>query len=113
MKYNEMCELIADLVLHPGYYIAKISYSYQSELYGTFDECTSWEIFDFDGDTIIWFNDWYEGQDNCNLDAIISIKELLKAHRIVEKIRWLRVRPEDDYYKQILKIFEEEGDNLI
>ena len=38
MKYDEMCAIIADLVLHPGTYVAKVNYSYQSEIYGTFDE---------------------------------------------------------------------------
>lgn len=108
MKYEEMCALIADLVLLDGTYIAKLNYSYQSEIYGTFDECESWEVFDFDGNTITWFNDWYEGQDYCYFDEIVSINELLRDYRIVKEIRGLRGWPED-CYEQILQIFEKEG----
>ena len=111
MKYDEMCSIIADLVLQPGTYIAKLEYSYQSEIYGTFDECESWEVFDFDGNTITWFNDWYEGQDNCYFDELVSINELLKDYRIVKKIRGLKGWPED-CYEQILQIFEKEGDPI-
>lgn len=111
MKYEEMCTMITDLVLHPGTYIAKLNYSYQSEIYGTFDECESWEVFSFDGNTIIWFNDWYEGQDYCYFDEIVSINELLKDYRIVKKIRGLRGWPED-CYEQILQIFEKKGDQI-
>lgn len=111
MKYDEMCALIADLVLLEGTYIAKLNYSYQSELYEIFDECKSWEVFDFDGNTITWFNDWYEGQDNCYFDEIVSINELLKDYRIVKEIRGLRGWPED-CYEQILQIFEKEGDPI-
>lgn len=108
MRYEELCTTIANLVVNSGTYIVNLEYSYQSELYGTFDECQSWEIFELDGDTIIWFNDWYEGQDNCYFDEIISINELLKDYRIIKEIRGLRGWPED-CYNQILDIFEKEG----
>ena len=111
MKYEEMCALIADLVLLEGTYIAKLNYSYQSELYGTFDECESWEVFNFDGNDIRWFNVWYEGQDNCYFDEIVSVNELLKDYRIVKEIRGLRGWPED-CYEQILQIFKKEGDPI-
>ena len=111
MKYEEMCALIADLVLLEGTYIAKLNYSYQSELYGTFDECESWEVFNFDGNDIRWFNAWYEGQDNCYFDEIVSVNELLKDYRIVKEIRGLRGWPED-CYEQILQIFKKEGDPI-
>lgn len=111
MKYDEMCALIADLILLDGTYIAKLNYSYQSEIHGTFDECESWEVFSFDGNTITWFNDWYEGQDNCYFDEIVSINELLRSYRIIKKIKGLRGWPED-CYEQILQIFEKEGDSI-
>jgi len=111
LKYEEMCTVIADLVLHPGVYIAKLDYSYQSEIYGIFDERESWEVFDYDGNTITWFNDWYKGQDNCSFDEIVSINELLKDYRIIKEIRGLRGWPED-CYEQILRIFEKEGDPI-
>lgn len=106
MTYDELNEaIIKELNGEPGDYIAMLEYSYQSEIYGTFDECESTEVFSFDGDTITWFNDWYEGQDNCYYDEIISINSLLKAYRNVKKISGLDGWPED-CWEQAMKILE-------
>lgn len=106
MSYDELNEaIIKELKGKPGEYIAKLEYSYQSKIYGTFDEYKSIEIFSFDGDTITWFNDWYEGQDNCYYDEIISINILLKAYRNVKEISGLRGWPED-CWGQTIKILD-------
>lgn len=106
MTYDELNEAIIEKIKgEPGEYIAKLEYSYQSEIYGTFDEYESTEIFCFDGDTITWFNDWYEGQDNCYYNEIISIQALLKAYQNIEKIRGLRGWPED-CWEETMKILE-------
>lgn len=105
MKYDEMCAVIVDLVIHPGTYIAKLEYSYQSEIYGTIDECTSWEVLEFDGNTITWFNDWYEGQDNCSFDELISIDELLKSYHNIKVIQGLKGWPEDNW-EQVMKMLD-------
>ena len=102
MTYEKLNEaIIEEIKGEPGEYIAMLSYSYQSEIYGTFDECESAEIFSFDGSTITWFNDWYEGQDYCYCSKIISIETLLKAYRGVEKIKGLSGWPEDCWEETI------------
>lgn len=100
-EYDSMCVKIGDAVKHPGTYVAKLEYSYQSEIYGTFDECESWEVFDFDGNTITWFDDWYEGQDNCYCEDIISLEELLKAYQNIKIISGMRGWPEDNWQQVI------------
>lgn len=106
MTYEELNDaIIEELKGEPGEYIAMLEYSYQSEIYGTFDECESTEIFSFDGDTITWFNDWYEGQDNCYYDEIIPITALLKAYQNVKKISGLSGWPEDCWV-QTMEILE-------
>ena len=102
MTYEKLIEaIIEEIKGEPGEYIAMLEYSYQSEIYGTFDEYESAEIFNFDGNMITWFNDWYEGQDNCYYNKIISIETLLEAYRGVEKIKGLSGWPEDCWEETI------------
>ena len=42
MTYEKLNEaIIEEIKGEPGEYIAMLEYSYQSEIYGTFDECES------------------------------------------------------------------------
>ena len=100
-NYDEMCKQISVALQDAGTYVAKLEYSYQSELYGTFDELNSWEVLEFDGDTITWFNDWYEGQDNCYCEDIISIETLIKAYFNVQEICGLCGWPEDNWLQVV------------
>lgn len=104
-EYDDMCTKICSILKEAGTYVAKLEYSYQSELYGTFDECESWEVLEFDGTTITWFNDWYEGQDNCYCEDIISIETLLKAYYNIQKICGLCGWPEDNWM-QVMKMLD-------
>lgn len=78
MTYNELCtELIAKCEL--GYdYVVKISCAYVSEIYGMYDVYESYEIFTPEANDIIWFNDWYEGQQYCCYDNPLKIEDLIE-----------------------------------
>ena len=112
MKYEELCAaLISEC--EPGYdYVVEITSAYFNENFGTFGEHVSDEIFCVDyNDNIIWFNDWYEGQDYCYYEKPVKINTLIRAYNITKQIKGLRGWPED-CYAQILKIFEKEGDPI-
>ena len=112
MKYDELCTALVSECEQEYYYVVKIEYSYVSETYETYDDCTSYEIFCFDVDNnIIWFNDWYEGQQYCNYEKPMKINDLIRAYNITNQIKGLRGWPED-CYQQILEIFEKEGDPI-
>lgn len=111
MKYEELCDsLISEC--EPGCnYVVEITSAYDSEL-GQFGECTTYEIFCIDYDNnIIWFDDWYEGQDYCYYEEAIKINALIRAYNITEQIKGLKGWPED-CYEQILQIFEKAGDPI-
>lgn len=112
MKYEELCAaLISEC--EPGCdYVVEITSAYFHENFGTYGECVTDEIFCVDCyDNIIWFNDWYEGQDYCYYEKPLKLNELIRAHNIIKEIKGLRGWPED-CYAQILKIFERYGDPI-
>lgn len=86
MTYNELCAaLVAEC--EPGCdYVVQITSSYYHVPIGTFGECTTYETFNVDlDDNIIWFNDWYEGQDNCYYEKPILINDLIRAYKITKQ----------------------------
>lgn len=86
MKYGELCAaLVAEC--EPGCdYVVRITSSYYHVPIGTFGECTTYETFNVDlDDNIIWFNDWYEGQDNCYYEKPILINDLIRAYNITRQ----------------------------
>lgn len=77
MTYNELCtELIAKCELGCDY-VVKISCAYVSEIFGMYDVYESYEIFTPEANDIIWFNDWYEGQQYCCYDNLLKIADLI------------------------------------
>ena len=111
MKYDDLCAALI-LECEQGYdYVVELSYAYFSDTLGTFGECVSYEVFSVDSDNIIWFNDWFEGQDSCYYEKPIKVADLIRAYNITEQIKGLRGWPED-CYEQILKIFEKAGDPI-
>lgn len=112
MKYDELCAaLISEC--EPGCdYVVEITSAYYHEIFGTYGECVTNEIFCVDcNDNIIWFNDWYEGQDYCYYEKPIKLNDLIRAYNITKQIKSLTGWPED-CYAQILKIFERYGDPI-
>lgn len=112
MKYEELCaELIEEC--EPGCdYAVEITSAYFDENFGTYGECVTDEIFCVDyNDNIIWFNDWYEGQDYCYHEKPVKLNTLIRAYNITKQIKALRGWPED-CYMQILDIFKKAGDPI-
>ena len=111
MKYDELCAALLS-ECEQGYdYVVELSYAYFSDTIGTFNECVSYEVFSVDSGNIIWFNDWFEGQDSCYYENPIKVVDLIRAYNITEQIKGLRGWPED-CYEQILKLFEKAGDPI-
>lgn len=96
MTYDELSKVIAlELDGQPGDYVARLDYCYIDNYNMPYDECTSYEHFTYDGDTITWFNDWYEGQQDCHFSMVVSFDRLIKAWENVSKIKKLDGWPED------------------
>lgn len=112
MKYEKLCTALA-AECEPGCdYVVQISSAYKDVSLGFFNECTTYEVFSIDiDDNVIWFNDWYEGQDYCYYENPIKVSDLIRAYNITKQIKALDGWPEDCFY-QILKIFEKEGDPI-
>lgn len=63
MKYEELCAALRSECELDYDYIVELTYFYFSETLGPFGEETTYEIFSNGVDGLVWFNDWYEGQD--------------------------------------------------
>lgn len=96
MTYDELNKVIAlKLDGQPGDYVVRLDYCYIDKYNTPFDEVTSYEYFTYDGDTIAWVNDWYEGQDDCHFSMIEPFDNFIKAWKSVLTIKTLDGRPED------------------
>lgn len=87
MTYDELNEFIIEEIGDDwGDYAVRLDYCYIDQYGMPFDEHTSYEVFSYSGDAIVWFNDWYEGQDYCSYSMIVSINDLMKYY-IRNKVR--------------------------
>ena len=81
MTYNELCYCINDLLLtgHASGYVAGIKYKYKHEdAYSFSNEILS---YDYSTSSVCWFNDWYEGQEDCELLYLYNIDYLVDFYR--------------------------------
>ena len=72
-------------------YIISIAYKYSFDKKYT----TSIEVFYIDFDIIIWFDDWYEGQEDVLVGVPVPVSQAYREHFIVSDIQ---------------KIFKERGE---
>lgn len=65
-----------------GDYLVSICYKYScdKEYHRTI------EVFSYDCDDIIWFNDWYEGQEDVIVDGVVPVSHAYRDHWIVYDI---------------------------
>lgn len=104
MTYDKLNKVIAlQLDGQPGEYIARLDYCYIDNYNTPFDEVTSYEVFAYDGDSIAWFNDWYEGQEDCHFSMLEPLDSFIKAWENVLKIKKLDGWPED-CWNEVVKI---------
>lgn len=64
-------------------FIVSIAYKYSFEKTYT----NSIEVFCVHFDQIIWFNDWYEGQEDVLVGVVVPITQAYKEHFIVTDIQ--------------------------
>lgn len=104
MTYDELNEAIIEkLDGQPGDYVTRIDCCYIDNYNMPFDEYTSYELFSYDGETITWFNDWYEGQNDCHYSMLEPFDSFIKAWENVLKIKKLDGWPED-CWNEVMKI---------
>lgn len=104
MTYDELNETIIEkLGGQPGDYVTRIDCCYIDKYNTPFDEYTSYEFFSYDGNNITWYNDWYEGQDDCHYSMLEPFDSFIKAWENVLKIKKLDGWPEDCWY-EVIKI---------
>jgi len=85
LTFDELNETIIEkLNGETGDYVVRLDYCYIDNYNMPFDEVTSYEVFSYDGEHIVWFNDWFEGQDYCCFSMLVSIKELISDYLIIE-----------------------------
>ena len=107
MRYDGLISYLqATLKEEPGTYIVKLEYSRVHEHFGAYDIHKSYEVMDIspDGD-ICWFNDWWEGEEYCSCEGVISLDELIDGYYKLLKIKGLDGWPED-CWDQAIKIME-------
>ena len=81
MTYDELNEFIIEEIGDDwGDYAVRLDYCYIDKYNMPFDEQTSYEVFSYNGECIVWVNDWFEGQDYCSYSKLVSINDLMKAY---------------------------------
>lgn len=81
MSYDALCYIVSDLMLnkHDGDYVAGIKYKYSHEdTYSFSNEIVS---YNYSTSDVCWFNDWYEGQEDCDLLYLYNIDFLVNFYR--------------------------------
>ena len=88
MNYEELCSKLISKCEIGCDYVVKITSAYVYENLKTFGECITYETFcvSEDGNDIIWFNDWYEGQQYCDYDDPIMVIDLISAYNFKKRI---------------------------
>lgn len=89
--YDRKCDELVKCVkrkynYYACWYAVKVKYKYSFESSYT----VSWEVFCLcdDGKSLIWFNDWYEGQDDIEFLEIISDEDCNSiSHEIKQRER--------------------------
>ena len=83
MTFDELNEsIIEKLNGGTGDYVVRIDRCYIDKYNTPFDQVTSYEVFSYDGNCIVWFNDWFEGQDDCNFSMLVSIRDLIRIYNM-------------------------------
>lgn len=80
MTYDTLIDYIKSFITHDCQCVISLKYKYTHEESYT---CSN-EVFSYDyaNDDICWFNDWWEGQEECDFDFICNIDKLVHEYRI-------------------------------
>lgn len=78
ISYDRMGELFKDKEI--GTYIVELAYAYDWDIRPTL----AYEVCEWDGSVLCWFNDWWEGQEQISVLNIYYIEELIKKYKKME-----------------------------
>ena len=78
MTYDELNGCIKSFVTHDAQCVIRLKYKYSHE--ESFSYSNEVFFYDYGRDDICWFNDWWEGQEECDFEYILNIDRMVEDH---------------------------------
>lgn len=99
MTYDALLDCIKSFVTHDAQCVISLKYKYTHEK----SYICSNEVFFYDyvNNDICWFNDWWEGQEECDFDIIYNLDKLVHEYKKIAGCLYDINKIITDYRKEI------------